>query len=146
MTHILLHRSTLYWSWLCLVILQIHCVFLWLRSVQVIGVQIHIVFVVAIPFCQYNYGSAVYFMVAISKKYLLLKHRYACLGFETCHNICLMLVCIVFGFSTSIPFLKKVYKLLQSSSSSNFILWGEIYYNSKLLTSTVSQVSSLQVL
>ena len=26
MTHILLHRSTLYWSWLCLVISQIHCV------------------------------------------------------------------------------------------------------------------------
>ena len=27
MTHILLHRSTLYWSWLCFIISQIHCVF-----------------------------------------------------------------------------------------------------------------------
>jgi hypothetical protein len=49
-------------------------------------------------FCQYNYGSAVYFMAAIPKTSFSLKHRYACLGFEICHNICLMVVCIFFRF------------------------------------------------
>jgi hypothetical protein len=97
-------------------------------------------------FCQYNYGSAVYFMEAIPKKSLSLKHRYAYLGFETCHNICLMVVCIFFH-PLCIHTLAR--KILQSTSvimSSNFVLWGEICYTSKLLTSIVSQVSSLQVL
>jgi hypothetical protein len=46
----------------------------------------------------------------------------------------------------SIPLLEKVYKLIQSSLSSDFALWGAICYTSKLLTSIVSKVSSLQVL
>jgi hypothetical protein len=50
------------------------------------------------------------------------------------------------GLSASIPFLEKIYKVLHSSSSSNFVLLGAICYTSKLLTSIVPQVSSLQVL
>jgi hypothetical protein len=92
-------------------------------------------------FYQYNYGSAVYFMVAIPKKSLSLKHRYAYLGFETCHNICLMVVCIYFSsLSVSIPLLEKVYKVLQSSSSSDFALWGAICYTSKSLIAMMASV------
>ena len=84
-------------------------------------------------------------MVTIPWKYLSLKHRYVCLGFETCHSICWMFVC-------SFCQVLCVYTLAWKSTKhfsyqflfSNFILWGEIYYTSKLLTSIVSQVSSLQ--
>ena len=96
-------------------------------------------------FYQCNYGSAVYLMVAIPKTFLSLKHRYAYLGFETCHNICLMVVCSFYQ-------VLWVYTLAWTSTkyfshqfaSSNFILWGAICYTSKLLTLIVSQVSSLQ--
>jgi hypothetical protein len=90
---ILQHRSTLYWSWLCLVISYIHYVFFVATiSLGHRSIDPHCTFS-GYTFYQYNYGSTVYFMVAIPKKSLSLKHRYTCLGFETCHNICLMVVC-----------------------------------------------------
>ena len=67
------------------------------------------------------------------------------LGFEICHDICWMFVC-------SFRQVLRVYTLAWESTKyfsyqflySNFILWGEICYTSKLLTLIVSQVSSLQ--
>ena len=63
-----------------------------------------------------------YFMVAIPWKSLSLKHRYACLGFETCHNICLMVVCIFFQ-------VLRIHTLAQKSLQSTSVI------SSRLLTS-----------
>jgi len=112
-THILLHRSTLYCSWLCIFVSYIHCVFFMdMISSGHRSIDPHCIFS-GYTFCQYNYGSIVYFMVDIPKKSLSLKHRYACLGFETCHDIYSMVVCI---FTQPLCILTLDWKSLQSTS------------------------------
>jgi hypothetical protein len=68
-------------------------------------------------FYQYNYGSAVYFMAAISCKSLSPKHRYACLGFETCHNIFWMFVCSFYQVLNVHTLALNICKVFQPSFS-----------------------------
>jgi hypothetical protein len=50
-------------------------------------------------------------------------------------------LCACFSIlSASIPLLEKVYKVLQSSSSSDFALWGAICYTSKSLIAMMASV------
>ena len=58
-------------------------------------------------------------MVAIPWNPLSLKHRYVCLGFETYHDICLM---VVHSFYQVLWFHTLARKILQSTSAISFCL------------------------
>jgi hypothetical protein len=134
-THTLLHRSTLYWSCLCLVISWIHCVF-FVATISPSHQSID-------PHCIFGGYTFLSIQLWIRSVFygghilLSLDHPsigMPALGFEICHDTCWMFVC-------SFCQVLRVYTLAWTSTkyfsyqlaSFNFILWGAFCYTLKLL-------------
>jgi hypothetical protein len=79
-----------------------------------------------------------YFMVVLPKKYLSLKHRYACLGFETCHNICLMVVRSFFH-----PLCVHTLSQKSLQSTSLIIIFGLLTLGGNLLHIKITHFNSV---